>query len=883
MYCWLTVLILSAGPPAPMEYRDADILFRTGFEQDADLNFDSWPDDWTRRRCEGFPQYLPIAITEDPQDQTSRCLRMELDGGAATIYSAPIEIDPMFSFLLQGKLKTQQLQHDVAYYSLTFFESLEQRQEQKRESYHSPELTDVPVWQEVQIGPLTPSNAKARFAVIGLHVIPTGRADLQGAAMFDDIRFARLPCMSIRSNQPQNIFVDPQDVELTCSVAGIRQPTPMLHLELQDETGRPLATDALPMEAVAVAGNPREMAEERSIAELIGPNATDATAYAASVTWRVPVPGPGFYSVRATLRQEDALELQHAMSLVVMRPRAERSAGEYGWSLPDRTPPLAIEQLLKLLDLAHVSRVKCPVACDPTDQGALDQLVALADQLGTRGIEMVGVFDEVPPETRKKFTSKDRPTVADVFLEPKIWQPLMDPLMTRLSMQVQYWQLGSDGDNCLVDIGGLEGLLRGISQHLEQSGHRTRLGLAWPWIHEVPATVDAPWDFLALSESAPFTHRELERYSAAATTPGTSHWITLRPLPQLQYTVAQRARDLVLRMLAAKTQGATAIFASNPFDDAQGLMNRDGTPGELFLPWCTTAGWVGGAQYVGTIQLPNGSPNYLFARNGEAILVVWNELPVNETLYLGEQVGQYDLWGREIPLSASSESSGTITQTLTAGPLPTFLTGLDLAVARWQVDCVLEPDQLASVTGSKQAIRLRLRNTFPRNVSGSATLRVPATWDLETSTFEFRLAENEQQEETLDIMLQADACAGPQRVQIDFEIEAERRYQFSLYRDIYVGSGDLVADFASWLDADGQLIVEQHLTNNAPYPLNLNCYLYAPGRRRARQQILDMAPGRITRSFMLPDGQELLGQPLWFRVEEIGGSRGLNYQINTQP
>ena len=120
-------------------------------------------------------------------------------------------------------------------------------------------------------------------------------------------------------------------------------------------------------------------------------------------------------------------------------------------------------------------------------------------------------------------------------------------------------------------------------------------------------------------------------------------------------------------------------------------------------------------------------------------------------------------------------------------------------------------------------------------------------------------------------------------MQIDFEVEADRLYKFSIYRDVQVGSGDLVAELDSWLDDDGQLIVEQYLTNNTAYPLNLNCYLYAPGRRRARQQILNMAPGRVTRSFVLPNGQELLGQPLWLQVEEIGGKRVLNYQVVTQP
>ena len=56
--------------------------------------------------------------------------------------------------------------------------------------------------------------------------MPTERADLQGAAMFDDIRLSQLPRMSISSQQPQNVFFDPEQVEVTCCVSGIPQPDP---------------------------------------------------------------------------------------------------------------------------------------------------------------------------------------------------------------------------------------------------------------------------------------------------------------------------------------------------------------------------------------------------------------------------------------------------------------------------------------------------------------------------------------------------------------------------------------------------------------------------------------------------------------------------------
>ena len=77
------------------------------------------------------------------------------------------------------------------------------------------------------------------------------------------------------------------------------------------------------------------------------------------------------------------------------------------------------------------------------------------------------------------------------------------------------------------------------------------------------------------------------------------------------------------------------IFASDPFDDSLGLVNRDGTPSELFLPWCITADLVGGAEYLGSMPLPHGSHNYVFVRHDEVVMVVWNENPVQRNAVPG--------------------------------------------------------------------------------------------------------------------------------------------------------------------------------------------------------------------------------------------------------
>ena len=157
-------------------------------------------------------------------------------------------------------------------------------------------------------------------------------------------------------------------------------------------------------------------------------------------------------------------------------------------------------------------------------------------------------------------------------------------------------------------------------------------------------------------------------------------------------------------------------FSARPFDDSRGLYHADGTPTELLLPWRTTARLVGAAEYLGSLQLPHGSPNHVFAHDGQAVMAVWNKEDVTESLYLGEHVTQIDLWGRETALIEGTAESGE-RQHVAVGPLPVFVTGLNLAVTRWRLQCDVQPDVLENTYERRQSCECRFLNTFDQGVS----------------------------------------------------------------------------------------------------------------------------------------------------------------------
>ena len=99
MQSLLFCLIVAGQPLAPIEgrYPDASELFACGFEEDWDVNFDGWPDRWSRRRGPAYPHYIDVQMEETSTPQGFRALRVHMDGGAAVIYSPPIEIGPLHS------------------------------------------------------------------------------------------------------------------------------------------------------------------------------------------------------------------------------------------------------------------------------------------------------------------------------------------------------------------------------------------------------------------------------------------------------------------------------------------------------------------------------------------------------------------------------------------------------------------------------------------------------------------------------------------------------------------------------------------------------------------------------------------------------------------
>ena len=485
-------------------------------------------------------------------------------------------------------------------------------------------------------------------------------------------------------------------------------------------------------------------------------------------------------------------------------------------------------------------------------------------------------------------------------MDPAVWVPSLDPVMSRVSMRLRWWQLGQDSDTSLVGFPNLTQRISEFRERLFRFGQEVKLGLAWSWDGGKHSTEGGAWDFEQLIPDPTLSTQKFENFVVQQVHDGAQHWVTIEP-PSRPDDISQdtpaeldaRAAQFIRKIVAAKEHGADAIFISKPFDDRAGLMRANGMPAELLLPWRAAASMLGGTKYLGTIQLPNGSENRIFVRpDGQAVMVVWNDQPTQEILYLGKDVHVVDLWGR-----SKSPSLQDNQQVIEVGSLPTFVSGLSEPIARWRMALHFDQDHIDSIFEKAQKNKIEFQNCFGQGAGGTISIVAPQNgvadtpkdglknhglevgpWSIDPPRGTFSLAAGENFHFPFEVRLK-NATFGKQPMRIDFDVSADEQYKFSVYTAVWVGAGDVTIDVKTHLDKDGTLIVQQIMANKSDHLSDFKCNLFATGFRPQRAQVYRLGATPDRKQYRYPNGSELLGKTLLLEAEEIGGLRVFKFSF----
>jgi hypothetical protein len=863
----LLILAVAAAPNSQTRHPDAVEIFNCDFGRQWDVNYDGWPDKWQRRFGAGLPHYVAAAIADDERAASGRCLTVGLDGGGAYLEGPCVAVSDNFSYKVEASVRLQGVERARTRIRVEFCD--ENKKPLQRAT--SPWATGAKPWTILHIGPVNPSDDRIRLARVIWEVDAGEQPDLTGSVSLDEVWLARLPKMTVRTNSPFNVYTD-NDIEVSVDLSGILDSDPDILFELLDASSQRIEDNRVQLEG-------RLITERRNKAsDFIDSEANQRAAYAGSTSWRPPIRKHGFYRVRVTMQTSEGLLKRDVVNIALAPPLEPQRQGEFGWSL-GREAPMSYADLAILMPRVGVNWVKLPVWYGTDEAAKGEQLVILAERLAAKDIEVVGVLDRPPNESALASKLSSHASIADALsAEPAAWLPLLDPVLSRLSLRVRWWQIGADHDCSFASMPRAEDEMLRLREQLFRFGQEVNIGLGWKWNQLCPQA-PATWEFQQFTGAPPLTGDEIAEYLKLPRRPGVGRWVLIEPLSQDDYDLQTRARDLVEQMLAAKIHGADAIFAARPFDDDTGLMTASGAPSALLLPWRTTASLLSATKFLGSLKLPAGSHNRVFeSPNGEVLMVVWSDRPTREVIELGSagKVRVLDVWGREqLPASEGRR------QIIEVDALPKFVLGLDPHMARWRMEASFASSRVPSVFGKPHPNKITVRNTFAQGVGGHVEFSAPKGWQISPQKIEFKLAAGETAALPFDALLPFDATSGKAPIRADFVVDAEQQYRFSQALELEVGDGEVQLETSTRLEDNGTLVIEQRMTNHSPELVDFKCLLYAPesNRRQQRAQVFQLGANPDVKVYRYPNGAELLGNELWLRAKEVNGDRVINHRF----
>jgi hypothetical protein len=862
------------------------------------LNFDDWPDGWQRRSDREHPDYLRVGLRMEHQelaellDQVERSwwtlwnsspaarpgdaqplwhpsgisladrwldrqLWMEIDAGEVELTGPLVPVQNVSSYRLSAVAGCERLVHSALWVELQFLSA----EAEVVASEVSPSLSGDVTAQRLSIGPVTPP-ANARSGRLRIHVASRdGRRDVRASAHVDSLRLEQLPQLSLRADQSDGVYRLGQQPQFVCRVSGLSVAEQQVQFELTDPFGAPV---------------------DRQRVALDGEPAGRGISVVGAAQWQPVIPSAGFYRCRASFQDDAGRPIGVEQTILVVDELPQGPPDLYGWSLAGGHLPFSRRQLPAWLQHFHLAWIKYPCWVDSSNRQDTEELAWLLERLQHHQMQCVGVLDRPPTAQREVLGVGTNHDAASLFRDARLWQPLLEPILTRLSMRMQWWQIGGDDDHSFVGHPQLAQTIANIREQLQGFGQPISIAMPWSW-NERPPDVAGAEGLRAISLSArePLSPAELADFGQAFTESlhdDRQLWVRLEPLPQSRYPLATRVQDLVRQMIVVRDQPRIgAAFVPHPFDAERGLLQPDGSPNELLASFRTTATLLSGLRYAGRLQLPGGSPNAVLSDQNRAVVVLWNHRPVDEWMYLGDNVEVIDAWGRRQKVVTEFDG-GRPRQRFTVDRWPQFVVGVDPLVAQWQLSIEVEPKRLDSLLGQPQELTVSIGNQSSGTFAGRVAFYLPESWQAPNTFRDLLLEAGQPARESLSVMLRSDAQAGVTPLRIDLQLEGEKSYQFSVWRDIEVGPEDVEIQLSAELNGLGQLVVRQEIVSHSSQTQIYDCLLFAPGRQRQRAEVLLPPGSRVHRTYLWANGDQLVGREIWLRAEQLGTARVLNYR-----
>lgn len=898
----------------------AESIAEWDFGAREDVRRDGWPDSWIRRTGPDYPKFLPIAIHQNARSaddlvgiesfrrissqfhvswQQSKWpwqvipekvppaidtflertllnpyLRIQMDGGSAEITSPVVPIDIHSMYFMTASIHSDSTDYE-AVVKLRFLNS------SRKVLFEMPSKTysGKTAWSSASTDSQYPFRDDLAFVQVVFQVLPKSIKAYRGDFGLDAIRIFRTPRLSLSADKPLAYYRQGEEVVVRCTASGMSSDQSKIELSLIDHTGREV--NSVKMDLVR-----QEAQQNRVVSKGESETKTGLKSYwDGSCEWRLTDLPPGYYEIRTQLSKGKSGVFKLDEQFVVLPEDIPRkSDSRFGWTMStkrkDGLETIDTSRLVEILRHGHVGRIKIPIWFDSQDTISSKSAIERVDRIQLSGVGCVGVIASPPVSLHSKFArlipNETGSALEDSLLVTSFLEPVMRPMCARISD----FQIGWDHEIDFISNPRITQALNSIKNLAGRYGQETQLIAARsPMFSTPPVTTIDRWQLYSTQPLTAVETESLVGKNGESEKSSRVPWMSITPIHAQDYSLSVRVQDLVSRMvLSTKDPGThgTTAWVSNPADPEVGMLDSDGGPREMFLPFRSTAAALSGMRLIGSLPNQLIGENHLIANGDLARLIVWSARPMHAKLYLGEDVSARDIWGRSVPVETLKTENGP-EQRIAIDKWPIIIDGIDVRVARWRMGVGLQETRIDPLVGKTQEMKVRFANPLSVPVVGKVKVIAPFLMASET-TSGFEIEGNTSDVINVPIQIRPDANTTAASVKLKFSIQGDKPVTFVVDQEMQVGTSDFEFEPRYEFDAEDRLRLFIEVINHESNPLNFDCLLLIPDRARERTQIAGLKD-RVTKLIVLENASDLIGKTLWLRCEQIATNRILNYRI----
>lgn len=692
------------------------------------------------------------------------------------------------------------------------------------------------------------------------------RRDVSATVWFDDIAIYQLPRVILRTPVLGNVFDGDQPSRLEVEVQGISASDYHVELTVEDATQHPIRREAWILTGVD----------------------------GAQKVTRIDMPDfpAGLYRVQLQVRSGRLLVATRNLTFIKLQNLTSgRGAGGMDFGVVATGEGVGDwDTLHRLTQLTEVKLLKYPVWRANGQSGSIAsepdfdrKLLELQQQR----IEMVASFAEAPDSLSAKLDIGHRGLLDCLSQDVEVWRSQLAYVLSQYARQISYWQVGADEHRRIASwdprIRPILGLLRE-----EFSKLVSHIILAAPLngVYEVNSNQLGTTQ-ISLGINAAIIPAEIPAYVTDARKRGMQRiWLTLEPLDMTEYNRDGVLIDFAQRIAYAKQSQADAIFIECPWFQHMVNSRLATEPAEVFLILRTMAHYLGGTKFLAAFDLAEDVEAMIFEREGSGCLFVWSrgiqgasEAPREIRLVLGDQPEMVDLFGNRTLLPTVN---GVSTLRLTHWPV--LLTEVDTHLAVMRSGLKLTP-HIIEASIMRQEMILSLKNPFNAPITGRIHLLLEhgdnQDWIVEPMVSHFSLQPRETFEQPLSFKFPRNELGGKKQLDIAFNIDADRNYQFRASVPFEVRLLGLDVNIFTRRVNDKDMLIQQVITNEGEEEVALNSFVDLPDRDHLERVIPHLQPGSsVTKSYLIPEASQWLGQTIRVGLYDPKGTKRINYHVD---